>query len=112
MKHKPTKFPLTKAALLTRDFKGLAIPAFLIDLHLASNNDDYWVCGNCSSPLRFRNGETPKVCAKCGNEIDWVGIKTTIIKVCPKCGIEGSIYNEYCERHIPAVKLVNNEIPL
>lgn len=113
MKYKPTVVPLAMALAKSEDLRWFAIPAFIWELgQVSKKGDDYWSCGKCGSPIRFHGGMTPKVCTNCGNEIDWVGIKTRIIKVCPTCGKEGSIYDQFCDLHVPAVRLVNKEVPL
>lgn len=78
----------------------------------AKKGNDYWCCGKCGSTITLRLGVVPKVCSKCGNEIDWVGIKTRVIKVCPKCNAQGAIGDAFCVLHIPAVRLIDKEIPL
>lgn len=77
MKYKPTKTSIAKVLAESKEY-GWAIASAVVELGLASNSgDDYWCCGNtkCGAPIRFRSGTIPKVCAKCGNEIDWVGNK-------------------------------------
>ena len=114
MKYKPTKTPIAQALTKSKEY-GWAIVSAVIELSLISNTgDDYWCCGNtaCGTPIRFRGGSIPKVCAKCGNEIDWVGIKTRVIKVCPTCSKIGAINDQFCDLHVPAVRLVNMEVPL
>ena len=114
MKYRPTVTPFANALLESKEY-GWAFLSAVVEYGLASKSgSDYWCCGNthCSAPIRFRPGSIPKVCAKCGNEIDWVGIKTRIIKVCPTCNRVGSIDDQFCDLHVPAVRLTNREIPL
>ena len=114
MKYKPTKIPIARALAESKEY-GLALASAIVELGLASDTDaDYWCCGNtkCGTPIRIRNDLIPKVCARCGGEIDWVGIKTRIIKVCPTCNRVGSISDNFCDLHVPAVRLVIKEIPL
>ena len=46
-----------------------------------------------------------KVCRKCGEVFDWDGLKVTKVNVCPSCNKEYEADDEYCEDHIPPVKL-------
>ena len=107
--------PLTQMLVKSKEF-GWAIPSFIIEVALAGDEakkgNDYWCCGKCSSAIALRVGVVPKVCSKCGSEIDWVGIKTRLIKVCPTCNAQGEFGDSYCSLHTPAVRLVAKEIPL
>lgn len=68
-------------------------------------------CGYAFEPFRSIR-DRPLVCRKCGEEIDWEGIATRRIKICPKCSHEYSLDDSYCPYHIPKVGLVEKEIPL
>jgi len=46
-----------------------------------------------------------------GEEIDWIGIATRKIKICPQCNREHGVDDNYCPYHIPKVALVEKEIP-
>lgn len=115
MKYSPTKFPFTMAAIKQKEW-GWAFLAGLIEVPYATDQarkgNDVWCCGKCSSAISLRAGVIPKVCSNCGNEIDWVGIKTRVIKVCPKCNGQGVIWEKFCPLHSPAVMFVNKEIPI
>ncbi len=114
MKYKPTKMPITKALLASKEY-GWAIVSGIFEVAYASDSGkDYWCCGNsrCDTPLRVSFGVTPRVCVKCGNEIDWVGIKTRIIKVCPRCSRQAFGDDLYCAFCTPATRLENKEVLL
>ncbi len=115
MKYKPTKTPISDALADQKDW-GWAVVAGFVELAVAydaaQKGSDFWCCGKCKSPITLRMGVIPKVCSKCGNEIDWVGIKTRVIKVCPDCNAQGSIGDSFCSLHVPAVRLREKEIPL
>ena len=116
-KFKPKKMPLTDKLLSSGEF-GWAIMSGIIEgaiiLGLAKKGIEYWVCGNpnCGISLLMGEGRVPIACTKCGSEIDWVGIKTRLIKVCPRCNKQGMPYAVYCDSHVPAVKLEDKEVPL
>jgi ribosomal protein L37E len=44
-------------------------------------------CGNCDDLITcpFKSNR-PKRCSKCGWDIDWLGIYTRKIIICPNCG--------------------------
>lgn len=115
MKYKPTKMPIAKAFAEQKEW-GLAIVFGFIEGAVAVNEskrgNDLWCCGKCASPITLRMGAPPKVCSKCGNEVDWVGIKTRVIKICPTCNTQGALGDSFCPSHSPAVKLIDKEIPL
>lgn len=114
MKCRPTKMPITKALVESKEY-GWAIVSGIFEVALAADKGtDYWCCGNtiCAVPLPLKSGRLPRVCARCGNEIDWSGIKTRVIKVCPSCNKQGLLEDLYCDMHVPAVRLVNKEVPL
>lgn len=105
--------PLTTTLVKSREYEWAIISGIFEIIVAVGSNNKYWCCGNpkCHYALRL-SGNLPKVCVKCGNEIDWVGIKTRLIKVCPTCARRG-IYGEvYCDMHVPAVKLVDKEVSL
>lgn len=114
MKLKPTKTPIAKALAESKEYGWAIVSAVIEHSLISATGDDYWCCGNtkCSSPIRVRGDSIPQVCAKCGNEIDWVGIKTRVIKVCPTCSRVGAIDDQFCDLHVPAVRLVNKEVPM
>ena len=117
MKFKPTCIPITKALLKAKE-PGWAILAGIFEVAIAAEKAKrgikYWACGNprCAVPLQLRTSIAPRVCSKCGGEIDWVGIKTRLIKVCPICNKVVSFDDTYCDLHVPAVKLITKEVPL
>jgi predicted amidophosphoribosyltransferase len=72
-------------------------------------------CGNpdCNAAITFSSkSKRPLVCSKCGEEIDWVGIATKMIKICPECNQQFGIDERYCPYHLPKVALIEKEIPL
>jgi ribosomal protein S27AE len=115
MKYKPTRTPITKALIESKEY-GWAVVSGIAELLVVANEAkqgrDYWSCGKCGSALNVQGGRIPQVCAKCGGEISWVDIRTRLIKVCPKCSTPGELADAYCARHAPAVKLVDREVPL
>ena len=117
MKFRPKKMPLTENLLKEKEW-GWAIVSAIVEGAIvadeAKRGMEYWVCGNPKSgkQLRLRLGAVPHVCSKCGDEINWVDIKTRLIKVCPTCNKQGLAEDTYCDQHVPAVKLQAKEIPL
>jgi hypothetical protein len=116
MKYKPTILPITKEIAKSKEWGWLALPSLFIEAGIAidqaKKGNDWLACGKCSWPMTLKSGLIPKVCAHCGAEIDWVGIKTRIIRICPKCNAQGGIGEEFCAIHTPAVRLVSKEVPL
>ena len=111
---KPTRTPIANALARQKEW-GWAIVAGVFEVALASDQgSEYWCCGNpnCSTPLRVSFGLTPKVCAKCGGEVDWVGIKTRVIKVCPRCNRQAFGEDTYCAFCTPATILESREVPI
>lgn len=120
MKYKPTIWGITKEVAklknpnLTAISKILETVAFLGTayyggcLTYSCGNPE---CGKAFKPFKS-NAERPLVCLRCGEEIDWEGIATRKIKICPQCNREYSIDDNYCPYHIPKVELVEKEIPL
>jgi len=70
-------------------------------------------CGFCSGLIFLNKGEPrPLVCTNCGNAINWLGIVTRLIKVCPLCSKTYSVQQNFCPLHFPAVALVEKEVDL
>lgn len=116
-KYKPTRTPVTDSLIRSKEY-GWAIISGILEVALVSNAAsvglEYWCCGNplCSTPILVRNRTIPQVCPKCGGEIEWINIKTRIVKVCPECKRQGSVNDVYCIWHKPAIMLNDVEIPL
>lgn len=115
MKYKPTKMPITQALLKQKEwgwaiFAGIFEGAVVADE--AKKGNELWSCGKCGESLRLVNFQPPRVCTKCGSDIDWVGIKTRLIRVCPTCNRQWIPTDIYCPLHSPAVLLANREVPL
>jgi ribosomal protein L40E len=115
LKQKPTKMSVTQA-IEKRNEWGMAIIAGFAEGAIVSEDakrgNEFWCCGKCGAPVTLRFGVVPKVCSKCGSEFDWGAVKTRVIKVCPKCDAQGSVWDTYCTSHAPAVALVRKEIPI
>lgn len=119
MKYKPTLFSITKEVAKFKHPTATVISGILeTALNLGSVYYGGYVtygCGNpeCSGTFTLTSRtKIPLVCPKCGEEIDWVGIATRKIKVCPQCNREHSLDDNYCPYHLPKVALVEKEIPL
>lgn len=89
----------------------------LIDIALLYKGKDILFCGHCKKRIyeEFNNGITqkrPLVCSNCGNAINWIGIKTKIIKQCPVCINVYSENDNFCPHHYPAVTLVSKEVEM
>jgi predicted RNA-binding Zn-ribbon protein involved in translation (DUF1610 family) len=72
-----------------------------------------YLCGNpdCGALIIFHSSEPrPRVCIRCGIEIDWEGEYITRIKVCPKCNKEYDTGANYCAFHIPPFILIEREV--
>lgn len=117
LKFKPKRFPMTMAAIEQKEW-GWAILAGAAELAVATDEANRGVesycCGNrkCNAAIVVRSGKIPRVCSNCGGEIDWVGIKTRIIKVCPTCNYQGGSWEKFCPWDTPAVALLDKEIPI
>jgi hypothetical protein len=116
MKYKPTKFPMTEAAIQAQKWGwaiGLGVVEFAIAANDAQRGAETWCCGNsrCGAALVMRTGRLPKVCSSCGGEVDWVGIKTRIIRVCPRCNYQGTSSEKYCPWDTPPALLRDKEVP-
>jgi DNA-directed RNA polymerase subunit RPC12/RpoP len=119
MKYKPTLFPATMAVakmgspgwtLLT----GIVEGALTVKLAQQGVPLTY-SCGkpSCSGSFNLVSKvDRPLVCSECGSEIDWTGIATRKVKVCPKCGKKGNDWDTFCKFHVPAVALKVVEEPL
>jgi len=85
----------------------------LIDIAGAYTGKEVLYCGKCSAPIYIDKGEQrPLVCKRCGDAINWVGIKTRLIKECPVCSKEFSMQDNFCSFHFPSVQLITKEIEL
>ena len=72
-----------------------------------------YLCGNpdCGTLIVFHSNEPrPRVCIRCGIEIDWEGEYITRIKVCPKCNKEYESNSNFCSLHLPALALIEKEV--
>jgi len=61
-----------------------------------------YLCGNpdCGTLIIFHSNEPrPRVCIRCGSEINWEGEYITRIKVCPKCNKEYDTSALLCISH-------------
>ena len=117
MKYTPTRAPLTTELVRQKEY-GWAILSGLMEVAIAVDNKnqglDYLSCGNssCIAPIKLTKGQPlPKICVKCGSEVDWVGIKTKIIRECPQCKHLGAPEDVYCPNHSPAIRLADKEVP-
>lgn len=89
----------------------------LIDIALMYQGKDILFCGHCKTKLNEGlndklNEKRPLVCRNCGRAINWIGIKTKIIKHCPICNKIYSGNDNFCPYHYPAVTLVSKEVDL
>ena len=118
-KYKPKLFKIAEE--LAKAGKGrAAIGAGVIEFLLALGGAYYtggvtYSCGNprCDEVIYVRRDEErPLVCSRCGEEIDWAGIKTRIIKVCPTCNKQYDEEANFCPYHIPKVALVPKEVSI
>ena len=112
MKYKPTILPLTRAvAEMGND--GWTFLAGVAEVALKLNLAEQGVpptfgCGNpnCTGTLAMTShASRPLVCSQCGSEINWTGIATKKVVVCPTCGRKGEDWNKFCPFHNPAVAL-------
>ena len=74
-----------------------------------------FICGSCKKQIIVdkKGSPRPLVCSYCEQQIDWIAIKTRLIKVCPTCGFIPLDFNSVvCEYHFPAVKLEQKEIDM
>ena len=86
----------------------LAIPQVL-------ENKEYFLCGGCRINTLIYDRKTkskPKVSSLCRCEIDWVGIKSKLVKECPRCHRIYASRFQVCEDHLPAVDLLQKEVPI
>ena len=119
MKYKPKLFGITEKAAKLGD-PGATLISGIFELALSLGTAYYggfvtYSCGNpeCSGTFTLTSRtKRPLVCHKCGEEIDWVGIVTRKIKICPQCNREYRLDDNYCLYHLPRVALVEKEIPL
>ena len=119
MKYKPTMFGITREVAKLKDPRATFISGIaetLLNLGTAYYGGFVtYSCGNpeCSGTFTLTSRtKRPLVCPKCGEEIDWVGIATRKIKICPECNREYRLDDNYCPYHLPKVALVEKEIPL
>lgn len=114
----PNLFPVLRYKPLRRsDFAAASnIQLFtnaLIDLAGIYTGRETLYCGYCRAFI-FLNKEEPKplVCTNCGQTINWIGIRTKIIKECPLCWKTYSAQQNFCPLHFPAVSLLEKEVEL
>jgi len=119
MKYKPTIWGITREVAKLQSptltaLSGILETAFYLQnayggvLNYSCGNPK---CGNAFVPFKS-TAQRPLVCPKCGEEINWEGIATRKVKVCPQCKYEYSLSVNYCPYHVPKVALVEKEIPL
>ena len=85
----------------------------LIDVAGVYTGKEVLYCGKCSASIYVNKGvQRPLVCRRCGDAINWVGIKTRLIKECPVCSKEFSMQDNFCSFHFPSVQLITKEIEL
>ena len=85
---------------------------FLIDLALIINEKEVLFCGQCRNLIKIDGKKRPLVCSKCGLAINWIGIKTKIIKTCPICNHVYTDKDNFCSYHYPPVSLLSKEIDM
>lgn len=94
---------------------NIALDLVLLAMVASARDTDYYVCGapSCNGLIRLeKNSERPIACVKCGEQIDWVGTFTKIVKYCPTCKKEYEETANYCSSHPNKVALSSREVPI
>jgi len=120
MKYKPTIWGITREVAKLKNPNITALSGILETIGFLGNayynRSLIYSCGNPQCNKTFEPikslAQRPLVCSQCGEEIDWEGIATRKVKVCPQCKNEYGLKDKYCLYHIPRVALEEREVPL
>ncbi len=86
--------------------KALGTLGVIVDLLENVTGNDVYYCNSCKHRIILdKRSQPPLVCKKCGEEFDWDNLNKRKVKACQTCNKEYRLDDEYCEDHVPAVKL-------